>query len=560
MILCLFVPDMPAYAKETAKNTTEISLTATSLELEPGESGTLMLSGASKGVKWSSSKKSVATVKKGVVTAKKEGKATITATHKGKKYKCTVNVARKRLLITTNEIICFTDTDVLVQLKDMKKNEKLTAVADDPEIVAAEVEVYNTGYGYVRITPQKTGTTTLTIKSNKSCNTQKLKVISVDEVYSGKDKEKKAKKLYETCSKSVVQMDVKDWYGDSVTGTGFYIAENIVVTNYHVIENATSILINGTRAKAVIGYDDLLDIAILESEVPGTPLPLNTHGLTVGETVYAIGSSLGFTGSFSSGMISQVMPFDYGGLVIHSTAPVSAGNSGGPLINAYGEVVGINTYTYTQGQNVNASLEINQIYCIDTFEPVTDYEFKVAPWKTVKEDGTTEYRIGQTNLMSISIPSEMTGYTYWMPSDAEEWNEPHADEAIKTLNNSSVIVFATDNKGTKNVKVEAAVTGVNYAEYTNEQFENVYQTYNLIFSYISGTICTKGKNKLGRYIQTVMDTEDEESRLLSYARTYFIDGMLIEVSCSITAGPEVDKNAFIAEGEKIADSLRYNTQ
>lgn len=242
-------------------------------------------------------------------------------------------------------------------------------------------------------------------------------------------------------------------------------------------------------------------------------LPLNTHGLTVGETVYAIGSSLGFTGSFSSGTISQVMPYDYGGLVIHSTAPVSAGNSGGPLINAYGKVV-----------------------------------------------GTTEYRIGQTNLMSISIPSEMTGYTYWMPSDAEEWNRPRADDAIKAHNNSSVIVFATDNKGTKNVRVEAAVTGVNYAEYTNEQFENIYQTYNLIFSYISGTICTKGKNKLGRYIQTVMDAEGEEGRLIGYLRTYFIDGMLIEVSCLITAGPEADKNAFIAEGEKIADSLRYNTQ
>ena len=70
---------------------------------------------------------------------------------------------------------------------------------------------------------------------------------------------------------------------------------------------------------------------------------------------------MGLTGTFSSGIVSYSNRELEGVKFIQTTAPISSGNSGGPLVNEFGQVIGMNTATYTQGQNVNLSVTANEI-------------------------------------------------------------------------------------------------------------------------------------------------------------------------------------------------------
>ena len=152
------------------------------------------------------------------------------------------------------------------------------------------------------------------------------------------------------------------------TGSGFIIgSEGIVVTNYHVIDGATSgkvILNDATEYKIdyVLGYvkptdTSFNDLAILK--INANNLPVCNLGdsskVAVGDSVVAIGSPLGLPNVVSNGIISKVWSEG----IIQITAPISHGNSGGPLFNMSGEVIGINTFKLTGGENLNFALPIN---------------------------------------------------------------------------------------------------------------------------------------------------------------------------------------------------------
>ena len=152
-------------------------------------------------------------------------------------------------------------------------------------------------------------------------------------------------------------------------GSGFFIKDNgTFVTNYHVIEEAYSIKIKTSdsteyKVTRVLYFDKQKDIAILQADVKGKKMPYLEYSdelPTVGEVTYALGSSLGLTGTFSSGIVSYVNRTVNNVKFIQSTAPISSGNSGGPLVNKYGQVIGINTATYTEGQNLNLSLAVSE--------------------------------------------------------------------------------------------------------------------------------------------------------------------------------------------------------
>lgn len=148
----------------------------------------------------------------------------------------------------------------------------------------------------------------------------------------------------------------------SSTGSGFmYDGSGHIVTNYHVIEGAQYILvkfISGDSYTAdVIGIDPLNDIAVLQVDVSALQeqniqsLPLaNSSKIKIGSTAVAIGSPLGLTGSMTQGIISQLdriehslfLPEYWVAGLIQTDAPITHGNSGGPLLNYDGEVIGIN--------------------------------------------------------------------------------------------------------------------------------------------------------------------------------------------------------------------------
>lgn len=137
-------------------------------------------------------------------------------------------------------------------------------------------------------------------------------------------------------------------------GSGFVIdAEGIIVTNNHVIAEADDIEVNfadGTKLDAeVIGADPKTDIAVLrvEPETPLTAVPLgDSKSLRIGDWVMAIGNPFGLGGTVTTGIVSargrdiNSGPYDN---FIQTDAAINRGNSGGPLFNQDGEVIGVNT-------------------------------------------------------------------------------------------------------------------------------------------------------------------------------------------------------------------------
>ena len=163
-------------------------------------------------------------------------------------------------------------------------------------------------------------------------------------------------------------------------GTGFIISEDgYIVTNNHVIEGADKIevRINNKEkyAAKLIGKDSATDLALLKVEVKQrlTPLPLgDSDRVRVGEWVMAIGDPLNFDKTVTVGVVSAK---DRSGLTadaatrsfenyIQTDAVINFGNSGGPLLNTNGEVVGINTAIFRPAQNIGFAVPINTLKTI----------------------------------------------------------------------------------------------------------------------------------------------------------------------------------------------------
>ena len=146
------------------------------------------------------------------------------------------------------------------------------------------------------------------------------------------------------------------FHGGSATGTGVILSEEgYIVTNCHVVEDAVNISIDLTDGRSfpatLIGSDAVSDLAVLHIEADD--LYAATFGdsgsLQVGDSVSAIGDPLGHSlrGTFTDGIVSAInRDVTIGGrtmTLIQTNAALNTGNSGGPLLNCYGQVVGINT-------------------------------------------------------------------------------------------------------------------------------------------------------------------------------------------------------------------------
>ncbi len=202
------------------------------------------------------------------------------------------------------------------------------------------------------------------------------------------DLEKVVTQVVEDSSSSVVGIGIAgDMYSeDQIIGTGFIVSENgLIVTNQHVVSAAQDdqdlfvVLKDSDQAIAVerIYRDQINDIAIIKidkSDLPALPLG-DSDNLRVGQTVIAIGNSLGeLKGTVTQGIISglnrEVEVGNNGFFnssletfedVIQTDAAVNPGNSGGPLLNSRGEVIGVNFATIQGADNLSFALPINRV-------------------------------------------------------------------------------------------------------------------------------------------------------------------------------------------------------
>ena len=166
--------------------------------------------------------------------------------------------------------------------------------------------------------------------------------------------------MYAAVNPAVVTVVADDEFGSSV-GTGVMMtSDGYFVTNAHVIDGAKScwiILSSGVTYDAkLVGYDAMQDLAVLKA-MDAQHLPVaafaESNSVLVGDTVYAIGNPLGveLRGTLTDGIISAVnRDVELGGrtlTLLQTNAALNSGNSGGPLINIYGQVIGINVMKMT---------------------------------------------------------------------------------------------------------------------------------------------------------------------------------------------------------------------
>ena len=187
----------------------------------------------------------------------------------------------------------------------------------------------------------------------------------------------------------------------------------IVHEYFHVIDLAQAITVEMDSGASypvteIVDFSNLYDLAILKIDVKDHPyLELAEKDARTGEQVYAVGSALGtLTGSFTGGMVSSTKR-TYGEIdCIQMDAAISPGNSGGPLVNVYGEVVGINTASYTRGENLNLAIKVSELDRLAKDKNWSVKEFKEwyeqessRSWSPTykKSDGSTGYLYSLVN-------------------------------------------------------------------------------------------------------------------------------------------------------------------
>ena len=207
----------------------------------------------------------------------------------------------------------------------------------------------------------------------------------VPTVASDEDGALSLQEIYRRCIGSVVSIVTVTPSGKA-SGTGIIMSEDgYVITNHHVIENAqvVSVLTSDSQeyTASVVGSDETSDLAVLKIEAAGLQAAEfgDSSVLQVGDSVAAIGDPLGtaLRGTMTDGIISAInrdlTVNDRTMNLIQTNAALNNGNSGGPLINCYGQVIGINTMKMSNFYSSSTTVEgIGFAIPIDTAKPIID--------------------------------------------------------------------------------------------------------------------------------------------------------------------------------------------
>jgi 2-alkenal reductase len=279
--------------------------------------------------------------------------------------------------------------------------------------------------------------------------------------------------LYKKVNPGVVSIQTLSDQGEGL-GSGFvYDLNGNILTNYHVVENATQLEVDfpsGYKAMGKVVATDLdSDLAIVNVKVPVSelhPLPLGDSDLIqVGQRVIALGNPFGLNGTLTEGIISakgrtldsihQAPGGDYftSGDILQTDAAINPGNSGGPLLNLAGEVIGINrsirtTDVNSVGEPLNSGIG---------FAVSVNVIRRVAP--VLIEKGKYEYPyIGITSQQALNLPelealgiTQMTGaYVFNVaaggPAEAAGIRGGSKSTSIVGLKSGGDLIIAVDHQ------------------------------------------------------------------------------------------------------------------
>ena len=354
----------------TVKSQEETGFTDRLIAVPVGELQEVKFQTNGKPVSYRVGDSTVASIRDGKIVGKSTGRTFLYATCNGNVYRCQLAVYDKRITTTeTAKTIHYEDV-FFVSLKNRKVEESLIFEVEDETVLNVEIISWNGDQAKILLTPKKAGTTLLKIKRENSVEELALPITVEPQI------ELTAVELYKQCSKAMVEIHMKTADGNESIGSGFFISEDRIVTNYHVIEGAVSITIEDYEGiqypvKYLYDYEKDFDLAILGVEADHAAIAVSYAPPKIGDRIYTIGSPYGLTGTFSTGIVAKAYrQLDDDGIIYTQiTASISRGNSGGPLINRYGEVIGVNTLTRSEGQNLNFAVPITYMLNLNQESP-----------------------------------------------------------------------------------------------------------------------------------------------------------------------------------------------
>ncbi len=174
-------------------------------------------------------------------------------------------------------------------------------------------------------------------------------------------------------------IEVETRGGDRCVGTAFLaVSEGVAVTAWHLVQDARKVVArfadNETvEVAGVLDWDEVKDIALLKLAASGRPL--NRLCLTnppIGARAYVIGAPKGYEFSISDGLVSQLQVID-GFAQCQISCPISPGNSGGPVLNGRGEVLGVVSWSKKEAQNLNFATPSPCLLALDPQSAVTPW-------------------------------------------------------------------------------------------------------------------------------------------------------------------------------------------
>ena len=171
---------------------------------------------------------------------------------------------------------------------------------------------------------------------------------------------------------AVVAIATYDADGEPVmTGSGFFLRPGEVVTNLHVIRGAKRCEVKTLDGKGkvfpvagTLAVDEEGDLALLSVEMPRERPRASEIAEALpdeGESIFVIGNPLKLEGSVTNGIVSAVREVPNVGKIIQITAPISHGNSGSPVFNLKGQIIGVVTVKVTNGQNINLAIGVARL-------------------------------------------------------------------------------------------------------------------------------------------------------------------------------------------------------
>lgn len=251
------------------------------------------------------------------------------------------------------------------------------------------------------------------------------------------------------------------------SGSGVVISEKgYIVTNYHVYKGYHRLYINQEgkingmlQVEKIIAQDMERDILLCKTKYDSFPSIKigDSDKLKTGEVVYAIGNPLGLGNSISKGLFSRWEEKDSTTMsYILFSAPISPGSSGGALVNSKGELIGITTGAYEEGQNLNRAIPINDVLKLCArnnlvIERRTDEAEKEKP-TTLTEDRTADNN--SKNNLADSV---------WVIDDPDCQNSNWGDIAFKNNTGTKIkIICHSQNSWQVGMTVHAGETGYIY--------------------------------------------------------------------------------------------------